>query len=247
MESLAPKFAKRARAPKNRSAQSIREIVLSLEEVYGKARLRARFDPMEELISCILSQHTSDKSSFPTFTFFRETFPTWKDAADADPGEIVRVIKDAGLAHQKSKSILGSLRLIYERFGEYSLEPLREMSTLEARSWLLGLPGVGLKTASLVLCFSFGRETIPVDTHVFRVAKRLGLLDSTENENKAHDTLLNLVPKDFAYRFHAALIQHGRNRCRAPLPQCDGCILRERCPWVKSENVQLRGAKRSSP
>jgi endonuclease-3 len=203
----------------------------------------SRFDPMEELVSCILSQHTTDASSFPAFTKLRETYPDWHDVVAGGPERLADVIRGAGLANQKSKNIIGTLNQIRERTGEYSIESLRPMSTLEARSWLMSLPGVGPKTASIVLCFAMGREAIPVDTHVYRVSWRLGLIPEDVGENKAHDLLLKAVPGDLAFRFHTALIQHGRMICRAPLPICELCPVTDRCRWFKRGGPQKRKAE----
>jgi endonuclease-3 len=106
---------------------------------------------------------------------------------------------------------------------------LRDLSTPKATEWLLKLPGVGPKTASIVLCFAMGRHTIPVDTHVFRVAKRLGILGQKENEVKAHDTMARKVRAGEAFRFHTTLIQHGRTLCRAKKPSCADCPVQDRC------------------
>jgi endonuclease-3 len=198
---------------------------------------------MEELVSCILSQHTADANSFPAFTRLRETYPDWQDIVTAGPTKIAETIRNAGLANQKAKSIIGCLNAIHQRTGDYSLEILRNMPTLEARQWLMDLPGVGPKTASIVLCFSFGRETIPVDTHVFRVSKRLGLIPESDDEKKAHDTLLKVVPKDLAFRFHVTFIQHGRTICRAPLPQCEACPITDLCPWFKNQKPETKKRK----
>ena len=188
---------------------------------------------MEELVSCILSQHTADVNSFPAFTRLRETFEDWGDVVEAGPARLADVIRNAGLANQKAKSIIGCLNEIKARSGEYDLELLRGMPTLEARSWLTSLPGVGPKTASIVLCFSFGRETIPVDTHIFRVSKRLGLIPASDDEKRAHDTLLGIVPGEMSFRFHVALIQHGRTVCRAPKPDCPSCPVTDLCDWYR--------------
>ena len=102
------------------------------------------------------------------------------------------------------------------------------------------LPGVGPKTASIVLCFSFGRETIPVDTHVYRVAKRLGILPDGVDEKKSHDILLQLVPNDLAFRFHVALIQHGRTVCRAPTPLCPSCTVADLCKWRQTQLKRIK-------
>lgn len=211
------------------TSERVRWLVEELEKRYGRPRRIARFDPMEELVSCILSQHTTDATSFPTFTRLRETFPDWQAVVDAGPERVAEVIRKAGLANQKARSIIGALKAIRERFGGYTLEPLRQMELPEARAALMALPGVGPKTASIVLCFSFGKGAIPVDTHVFRVGWRLGLYDKKIGEAKAHDVLLKLVPEDLAFRFHVALIQHGRNVCRAPKPNCEECPVAEAC------------------
>jgi endonuclease-3 len=206
-------------------------LIEQLETVHGRPRRIARFDPMEELISCILSQHTADVNSFPAFTRLREAYPDWEAVVDAGAERLADVIRSAGLANQKAKSIVGCLREIKSRTGKYDLEVLRSVETLAARSWLTSLPGVGPKTASIVLCFSFGRETIPVDTHVYRVSKRLGLIPATDDEKRAHDTLMAVVPGELSFRFHVSLIQHGRTICRAPKPDCGRCPVTGMCEW----------------
>ncbi len=211
----------------------IRWLVDELEKLYGRSRRIARFDPMEELVSCILSQHTTDATSFPAFTRLREAYADWQAVVDAGPEELASVIRKAGLANQKSKNIIAALSAIKERFGSYSLGSLRKVELLEARSILMSLPGVGPKTASIVLCFAFGKGAIPVDTHVFRVCWRLGLYEKKIGENKAHDVLLALVPPELAFRFHVALIQHGRKICRAPKPNCAQCLLAPSCAFFE--------------
>jgi endonuclease III len=222
----------------------VRELVNRLEEAHGSPRMISRFDPMEELVSCILSQHTTDANSFPTFTKLRETFPDWQDVVDAGPERVAEVIRGAGLANQKSKSIIGTLRLIHERTGGYNLESLRDLPMMEARKWLMDLPGVGPKTASIVLCFALGMEAIPVDTHVYRVSWRLGLIEEV-GENKAHDRLLEIVPGDIAFQFHTALIQHGRTICKAPLPICEICPVTDLCRWYQTGGPEARKAELS--
>ena len=115
--------------------------------------------------------------------------------------------------------------------GEYEIENLRDMPLMEARKWLESLPSVGPKTSSIVLCFSFGMPAIPVDTHIYRVSKRLGVLSEKTDANKSHDVLLELVaPKD-AFRYHTSLIQHGRRICRARRPRCGECPVFDLCRW----------------
>jgi endonuclease III len=217
-----------------------REIVERLEEIYGNPGIVLRKDPMDELVSCILSQHTSDKNSFPTFDRLKAAYPTWEQVAALSQEQLADVIRAAGLANQKSRSIQACLQAIREKNGEYSIDNLRSMPLREARKWLEALPGVGPKTASIVLCFSFGMGAIPVDTHVFRVGWRLGFYPQKVGEGKAHDVLLDIVPADLAFRFHVALIQHGREVCKAPLPRCPKCPLQDVCWWRGQNGPECR-------
>lgn len=234
---------KRALVPSPTRAIAIPELIDRLERLYGSPRFISRFDPIEELVSCILSQHTTDATSFPAFTRLRASFPDWEDLVRAGPEAVIPLIRKAGLPNQKAKSIIGSLTEVKNRNGAYTLENLRSMDLLDAREWLMTLPGVGPKTASIVLCFSFGMAAIPVDTHVFRVAKRLGLISESVSEAKAHDLLLKTVPADYAFRFHVALIQHGRQVCRAPIPACERCPLTQDCVWFRNNRAAIEPGK----
>lgn len=208
----------------------IPDLVEKLESRHGRAAWEPRFDPVSELISCVLSQHTTDSISFPTFDRLREMLPTWQEVVDAGPEAVAEIIKPAGLANQKARTIFGCLNWMRDRFGGYTLDPLREMPTDEARAYLESIPGVGPKTAAIVLCFALGRDVVPVDTHVYRVAVRLGLVPSTMTEAKAHSHLDAVMPPDYAFRFHMALIAHGREVCLARRPRCPQCLLALQCP-----------------
>ncbi len=217
---------------------AIRRLVETLEAQYGVGDERKRLDPMDELISCILSQHTSDAASFPTFFRLRERHPTWEQVAHLSERRLADEIRAAGLANQKARAIRSVLRELRLRFGGYTLEPLRKMEMDEARRFLLSLPGVGPKTAAIVLCFGFGLPAIPVDTHVFRVSWRLGLIEKRVGADRAHRLLEQMVPPDLAYRFHVALIRHGRRTCHARKPACGECKVRRRCTWYRESRGQ---------
>lgn len=213
---------------------AIRRVVEDLEAVYGQPLFVPRFEPIDELVSCILSQHTTDATSFPTFYRLRELVPDWAEVIAIGHERLADIIRPAGLANQKAKSIIGSLSEIHARNGGFTLDPLRGMKLADARKWLLSLPGVGQKTAAIVLCFAFGKPAIPVDTHVFRVSWRLGLIEKSLGEAKAHAQLETLVQPDLAFRFHTALIQHGRQICKAPTPKCALCTISARCEYFKT-------------
>ena len=223
-----------ARVSKKRVEQ-LKEVLAILDAEQGSPRFIPRFTAMEELVSCILTQHTSDANSFPAFTNLLESFPTWHDVVEAGAERVAGVIRSAGLANQKSKSIVNSLREIHGRTGSYSLEVLRDMDTGQAQDWLQSLPGVGPKTASIVLCFAMGRDAIPVDTHVYRVSWRLGLVREGVGELKAFEELTRMMPTGLSYRFHLALIQHGRMVCKAKTPLCDLCSIRDLCDFGKRQ------------
>ena len=211
-------------------APDVRALVKTLETQYGWPRYVNRFDPVDELICCILSQHSADANSFPAFTLLRATLPEWEDVVQAGPERVAEIVKGAGLANQKGKFIVGSLKALNEAFGDYTLDPLRLMPVPEAMAWLQTLPGVGPKTAAIVLCFGFGKGVIPVDTHVHRVSMRLGLIGPKTTANQAHDDLLKVVPAELAFAYHSLLIQHGRMVCRAPRPRCAECVVVAQCP-----------------
>lgn len=229
--------------PRRKLAVGVDAVLDALEARYGRSRFISRFAPMEELVSCILSQHTADVNSFPAFTRLREKYPEWQDVVDAGTVELAVVIRKAGLANQKAKSIIKTLTEIKSRNGEYAIDHLRKLPMKDARDWLESLPGVGPKTASIVLCFSFGMGAIPVDTHVFRVSRRLGVLPEMSNEKKAHDQLLEIVAPEDAFRYHTALIQHGRHVCKAPIPICEDCPLMDQCPWFKKVGPERERAR----
>ncbi len=220
--------------------QKVIEVITRLEEVYGETPNIPRFDPTDELVSCILSQHTSDANSFPAFHRLKAKYPDWDQVIKAGPEKIADVIRAAGLANQKAKSIINCLIEIKSRTGSYSLDFLKDVSLMEARAWLTSLPGVGPKTASIVLCFALGMPAIPVDTHVYRVSWRIGFVPEGIGENKAHDLLLKVVPSEWAFRYHMALIHHGRAVCKAPLPACDRCVVADQCRWYKAGGPQKR-------
>ena len=211
---------------------NISEILELLEKEYGAHPWHPhRGDALSELIMTVLSQNTSDKNSRPAFQSLGTAFPDWAAVARAPVGEIEAAIRSGGLAQIKARRIKLILKRIQESRGSLDLEFLRGMPLDEAKAWLKALPGVGPKTAACVLLFSLGRPMLPVDTHVHRVARRLGLIDPRASREQAHDILETLVPPQDIYRFHILLIEHGRRLCRAARPLCPRCPLRPGCAY----------------
>lgn len=207
----------------------IPDLLSRLEALHGRPEPRPAVDPLDELVACILSQHTSDINTARTFEGLRRAFASWEAVAEAPAERVADAIRCGGLADTKAPRIQAVLRAVEARFGRMDLSDIDALPTPEARAFLMGLPGVGPKTAAIVLCFAMGRPVLPVDTHVFRVSWRLGLVPRQAGEARAHDLLQPLVPDELVYRFHIALIRHGRAVCRAQRPRCGECPVAAAC------------------
>lgn len=206
------------------------EIIQRLSSIYGEPVWRPHGDPMAELVLTILSQNTSDTNSGRAFMRLVAAFPDWQSLMVAPAEAIEREIAVGGLAKQKAPRIKASLEAVWEARGSFDLEFLREMPLDEAKAWLRALKGVGPKTAACVLMFSFGRPALPVDTHVHRVAQRLGYVSPAATAERAHDILEGVLLPELVYPFHILLIKHGRRLCRAQRPLCAECPLLNGCP-----------------
>ena len=158
--------------------------------------------------------------------------PDWAAIETAPVEELMEVIRHGGLAYQKAPRIQAALRTIREERGDYDLAFLAGMEPRAARDWLTGIPGIGKKTASIVLLFCFGRPLFPIDTHVERVSKRIGLLPENAALDLAHELFLDLFREPDMYPAHVLLITHGREICHARSPKHDICPIAERCRFV---------------
>jgi endonuclease-3 len=209
---------------------AIEEVIKLLEQEYGPRQWQPNRDPVDVLIGTILSQNTSDANSGRAFASLKTTFDSWEAVASAPTERIARVIKCGGLSQIKATRIKQVLGQIEREQGRVTLDFLKSKTMLEAEDYLMRLPGVGHKTASCVLLFSLGKPSLPVDTHIFRVAKRLALIDSKATIEKAPGLLQKQIPPSKAYQFHVHMIEHGRRICRARRPSCNNCILSRICP-----------------
>jgi len=209
---------------------AIEEVIKLLEQEYGPRQWQPDRDPMDVLIGTVLSQNTSDTNSGRAFASLKASFDTWEDVASAPVEHIARLIKSGGLSQIKAARIKQVLEQIEKEQGRISLDLLRSKTMAEAEAYLMRLPGVGHKTASCVLLFSLGKPSLPVDTHVFRVAKRLGLINSKISAEKAHSLLQEQIPPSKVYQFHIHMIEHGRRICHAGQPRCNTCRLSGVCP-----------------
>jgi endonuclease-3 len=206
------------------------EVIELLEREYGPREWQPGSEPVEVLIGTILSQNTSDVNSKRAFDSLLATFDSWEAVASAPEEEIAQAIKFGGLSRIKAVRVKQVLNEIERQHGNISLDFLNSVAMPEAKDYLMRLPGVGPKTASCVLLFGLGKPCLPVDTHVFRVAKRLGLIDSSVSIEEAHNLLQEQVPPSKVYQFHLHMIEHGRQVCHARQPRCGGCVLARGCP-----------------
>ena len=210
----------------------IRAIYRRLDTYFGGELAPPRAaDPLDELMLTVLSQHTSDLNAERAFADLQRAFPGgWQQVVDAPTVEVADAIRSGGLANSKAPRIQAILREVRDREGAFDLSSLRAMSDDEARDYLIGLPGIGPKTAAVVLSFALGRDAMPVDTHVHRVTKRLGLIPPKATAERADRILHELVPDGMRTPLHVAFIRLGREICKAPTPRCRQCPLKELCP-----------------
>ena len=198
---------------------------------YGKAVSVRKLPPLDELVMTILSQHTNDVNMLRAYESLKERFSTWEEVLNAPQEEIALFIRSSGMYNLKAKRIQTALREINERVGRLDLSLLETMELEEAKKWLTSLHGVGPKTAAIVLLFSFERPVLPVDTHVWRVTKRLGLIGDKVSREKAHVLLEQIMPRSCIPSLNKNLVRHGREVCRAQNPKCDECFLSHLCVY----------------
>jgi endonuclease-3 len=205
-------------------------IVDRLRAAYG-VRPHRVLAPLDELILTVLSQNTSDINCGRAYAAMRERYPRWQDVLAAPPAQLVAVLRPGGLANQKAPRIQAILAQLATSPAGLDLGWLAGREPEAAMAFLTALPGVGAKTASCVLLFSLGVPVMPVDTHVHRIAVRLGLIGRRVGAEAAHPLLTAITPRDRMLEAHLLLIEHGRRTCKARRPRCDGCVLLDLCPF----------------
>lgn len=209
----------------------------TLLDHFGQPEWRDPLPAIDELISTILSQNTNDNNRDRAFHALRKQFPTWEAVRDADTQAIVEAIRPAGLANQKGPRIQQVLQEITRQRGALDLEFLQDLSVEEATEWLLSFHGVGPKTAAIVLQFSLGKPSFPVDTHIYRVSGRLGLRPEKMTAEQAHQHLAGLFPPDAYYAAHLNLIRLGREICKSRKPECERCPLQAHCAYYSQQKI----------
>ncbi len=195
---------------------------------------KPRLPIIDEVVATVLSQHTSDVNSGRAFAQLKAAFPDWEQVLAAPVAQVADAIRCGGIADQKARRIQQILAAIYAREGRIDLGRLYDLDDAAVEDYLTSLPGVGPKTAACVLVFSMGRAAFPVDTHVHRVAARLGWIPLGTTAEKAHRILSSAVVPEIRYDLHLALIEHGRAVCQAQRPRCAACVLRAQCAYARA-------------
>ncbi len=210
-----------------------------LMALHGAHPLVPRREPMHELISTILSHRTTQKNEAQAYDNMWKRFGSWEAIRDAPIDELISALDPANFPEVKAPYIQGVLRKIYDERGEFSIDFLRDLPADEGLAWLMDLPGVGIKTASLVLLFCFAKPVLPVDTHVHRVSQRIGLIGPKVNPTAAHPLLLALLPPDpyVLFNFHINNLLHGQKICIWGNPRCEKCPLTDICNWYQQNRA----------
>ena len=205
------------------------------------SRTPSKRDPLDGLILILLSQATNDVNTDRAFTSLKATFPTWKSALDAPTEKIADAIRRGGLANQKAARIKEILKQIWEAQGDFDLSFLHDKSADECEQYLGQFHGVGPKTIACVLMFFLDKPAFAVDTHVFRILKRLGWIREKASVDEAHRVCKTLVPDKYKLDLHINMIAHGRVTCRADGnggPKCGECVLKSECDFGRDLEVK---------
>jgi endonuclease III len=229
-------IARVAKSPAHVSATTRRRlrhkshrVTALLNGFYGSPHHDNKDDPLDELIFIILSQMTTQESFGRAFVHLRETIKSWDNLLTVNLQTLITFIKGAGLSRQKGPRLKAIAHRLQHDFGKVSLAPLFKMSDLAAERYLISLPGVGTKTAKCVLMYSLRRKVLPIDTHVLRVSRRLGLINETVACSDVHPALEQVVRPADRYLFHVTALSHGRDICTARYPRCNRCALTSLC------------------
>ncbi len=220
----------------NTSVESVPYVIQNLKAVYGVPVCERELDPLDVLIQTILSQSTTNVNSHRAFESLKKRFPTWENARRARASSIEAAIRSGGLARQKSVRIKTLLNEIHQKRGSLDLSFLHRAPLEEAREFLSGFKGVGPKTVACTLLFACNRPVFPIDTHIFRIGRRLGLIPERCSDEEAHRLMERMIPSERHYEVHVNLIRHGRKVCRPTSPLCEQCCLVDYCRYYEAAN-----------
>lgn len=220
----------------NNVPESFSYIIQNLKAVYGVPQCEPDPDPLDVLVQTILSQSTTNVNSHRAFESLKQRFPDWESVRDARVTSIEKAIKSGGLARQKAIRINQLLNDIYQRRGSLDLSFLATAPLEEAVEFLSSFKGVGPKTVACTLLFACNRPIFPIDTHIFRIARRLALIPEKCSDQEAHRLMTAMMPPGRFYEVHVNIIRHGRKICRPQNPVCEQCCLVEYCSYYEKNS-----------
>jgi len=228
----------RTRTPRP-SSRRVQRMVELLERHFGIPGWDGPRDPLDTMVQTILSQSTSDANSGAAFRSLKKRFPSWRAAAAADPREIAEAIRQGGLAHQKSVRIRDFLLWVKEQFGSFSIDPVCRMQPREAYDLFCTVRGIGVKTVAVTLLFACGKDVFPVDTHVTRICRRVGVVPENASSERIHWLMEPHVPEGKGFSLHVNILRLGRQICLSR-PRCNICPLRRMCRHAKMNATRPR-------
>jgi endonuclease III len=213
-------------------AQIVNRVCQLLKREYGTPRLGNPKDPLDDLVYIVLSNKTSPEVAERIYRRLKSRFKSWDRLLASSPGSLKAILKPAGLSRVKSKQIRGALRRIAKDFGSCNLSPLKQLDPPDVHPYLVSLPGVSDKVAKCVMMYTLGAEVLPVDSHVHRIATRLGWA-ARKRADQCHEELEAVVPPQWRFTFHVGSVLHGREICRPECPACEKCCISRYCEYYK--------------
>lgn len=213
-------------------SELLRKVNSILQEAYGTPDLGNKKDPLDELIFISLCTRTGPRNVERAYTCLKRVFPSWKEVLDAPEGKVAGCVKVTGAPRKREKQIKEILKAVDSKAKSFDLKFLRKVNDEEVYKWLVSLPQVGHKVAHCVMLFSLGRNVLPVDTHLHRILRRLGVAEPDSSAEEVSREIQALVPRDGAYSLHVNLVVHGRRTCRAYSPKCDDCTIEALCAYA---------------
>lgn len=220
---------------KNLSAvENLASVIAILEQTYGSPRHGNQEDPLDELIYIKLSQQTNEPKFRAVYEEMRNRFPGWQGLQTVPREELEAILRPLGFHRQRASHLIAITEKIVADRGQLSLAWLREIPQEESISYLMSLPGVGIKTALCVGMYSLGYDVLPVDVHVQRISERLGIMPQRLSDKKKHEWLNMLIPIGKRYSYHVNCVSHGREICRKE-PKCSQCLIQKHCAYYHAK------------
>ncbi len=217
-------------SPETDESRAVLVLYDRLRRRYGVPQPEPHQAPLDELVFTILSQNTTDTNRDRAWASLWEQFDSWEEVETAPVDEIAAAIKIGGLHKVKAQRIKEILQRVRKERGAFDLDYLCDLDLNEARAELGDYKGVGAKSINCILLFSLGLPAFPVDTHVHRILRRLGIVE-TKDLAKANRDTQQYVPDDIAYPLHMNLIRYGREVCNAQRPKCWDCSIVDLCGY----------------